>query len=472
MTENAAGESGEMPLPFALADRMAALRAAVQGVAEVDPLDLDVVGAAEVLRELGALAGRLEAVAATVLPVVEADGRWALEGWRSFASWLAMTERISLGAARKQIRLARALRDELPGTARAAVRGEITLEHAQVLTTLGATSARRREVLAAPDAMGQAGDESGAGAGPAAEERVCNESFLLEQARGLAVDQFRTLVRRWAAAADPDADARGFTGAQEREFFELSHTLDGYHVAGFLTVAHALGLQCALDAVIGVPAVGESRTRAQRRAQGLADLGRLVLDHGLAGAGGAVRPHLSVVVEHDTLVRILTDRPAANAGDDAGRAYPTVPAGAVGVDATTFRLAEFTDGQPIPRAVLATLACDSAVNRVIFGPPSAVVDVGRTERTFTGMKRRAVIARDRHCRYPGCDAPPALGEIHHVEHWGRDHGRTSVATGILLCWHHHQAVHSRGIEIHRGAAGHWAFTHRDGTELRPPLGKG
>jgi len=91
---------------------------------------------------------------------------------------------------------------------------------------------------------------------------VCNESFLLDQARDLPVDQFRTLVRRWAAAADPDADERGFARAQEREFLELSHTLDGYHLGGFRTVEHALVLQTALDAVVGGRAKDDTRTRA------------------------------------------------------------------------------------------------------------------------------------------------------------------------------------------------------------------
>jgi len=110
VTENVRHEPGETPLPRPLTDRVAALRAAVQGVAEPNPRDLEGATAAIVLHELRALTGRIDAVATTVLPVVESDGLWALEGWRTFASWLAMTERISVGTAKKQIRRGRVLR--------------------------------------------------------------------------------------------------------------------------------------------------------------------------------------------------------------------------------------------------------------------------------------------------------------------------------------------------------------------------
>ena len=114
--------------------------------------------------------------------------------------------------------------------------------------------------------------------------------------------------------------------------------------------------------------------------------------------------------------------------------------------------------------LLNRLACDSEVNRIIFGPQSQVLDVGRTERTFTGPRRTALIARDKHCRYPTCTAPPALSEGHHVRHWARDHGSTSVDNGILLCWYHHDLVHRRGIEIHR-ARDRWVFTDRHGRDI-------
>ena len=130
-------------------------------------------------------------------------------------------------------------------------------------------------------------------------------------------------------------------------------------------------------------------------------------------------------------------------------------------------MAELVGTGPIPDTVLARLVCDSAITRVVFGAQSQILNVGRAERTYSGAKRRAIIARDQHCQYPGCDAPPALSEVHHTQHWHRDHGTTDVHTGCLLCWHHHEIVHDQGIEITRHPDnGRWRFSDRHGQPLR------
>ena len=109
----------------------------------------------------------------------------------------------------------------------------------------------------------------------------------------------------------------------------------------------------------------------------------------------------------------------------------------------------FTEtGGRAPRALLRRLACDSAITRIVFGPDGAVLDVGRAQRTVSGQMRRAVIARDQHCVFPGCDQPPSRCEVHHaVTHWAHG-GNTSVANSALLCWYHHQLVDTRGITMH------------------------
>ncbi|MDM7831827.1 HNH endonuclease signature motif containing protein [Cellulomonas edaphi] len=129
-----------------------------------------------------------------------------------------------------------------------------------------------------------------------------------------------------------------------------------------------------------------------------------------------------------------------------------------------FAVAQILGAGTVPASVLARLACDSELTRVVFGARSQVIDVGRAERTFTGPRRRAVIARDQTCRYPTCTAPPALGEVHHVEHWARG-GSTDANTGILLCRYHHDVVHRSRIEIGRSPTGGWTFTARDGAML-------
>jgi hypothetical protein len=459
-------------LPPALADAARALDDALDTLLAATPRDLDGRQADALAAVLHRSSQRAQVGAARCLPVIEADGLWALDAHRSFPQWVARRLGTSVATARRTVRLGRALRDSLPLTAQAASTGAIGAEAAEVLAST-ATTDRRREALADPD-------------------HPCNEAFLVDQARVLPVDDLRTLARAWADHADPDADDRGYREADEREFLELSRLPFGYRVAGQLTVEHAQAVRAALSAVMTVPAATDQRSTTQRRAQGLADLARVVLDHGLAGTARACRPHLTVLVDHATLSalveRSLTtsrarepyrassaddsavgsadDSAAASAADSVGRTRSGAPASpAVPFTPRDLRLgARFEDGTRVPRHVLDRLACDGELNRVLFTPDGEVLEAGRTQRLFSGAKRAAIAARDGHCTYPGCTAPPAIGEAHHIHHWVRDGGRTDVDVGTLLCFHHHALVHTRDITIRRRGQT-WEFTDRRGEAL-------
>ena len=113
------------------------------------------------------------------------------------------------------------------------------------------------------------------------------------------------------------------------------------------------------------------------------------------------------------------------------------------------------------------IACDSEVTRIVFGPDSEPLDVGRAHRTVTPGQRKAVIARDRTCRGPDCHAPPRLCEVHHLIWWTRG-GVTSVENSGLFCWRCHDWIHTEDITITH-QAGTWTFTHPDGrTTIRGP----
>ena len=98
------------------------------------------------------------------------------------------------------------------------------------------------------------------------------------------------------------------------------------------------------------------------------------------------------------------------------------------------------DGQIIDVDTLRMIACDCSVTRIIFGPDSEVLDVGRKTRVWTAAQRRAIIARDRHCQGPGCRAKPRHCDIHHLDHWANG-GTTSVDGGVLLCRPCHTQEH-------------------------------
>ncbi|HSP08070.1 MAG TPA: HNH endonuclease signature motif containing protein, partial [Candidatus Dormibacteraeota bacterium] len=90
--------------------------------------------------------------------------------------------------------------------------------------------------------------------------------------------------------------------------------------------------------------------------------------------------------------------------------------------------------------------CDCSVTRVLLDSESTVIDVGRSKRVVSGPARRALNARDRHCRWPRCDRPASWSAAHHVVHWING-GSTDLDNLVLLCHRHHRMVHEGGWQL-------------------------
>ena len=93
------------------------------------------------------------------------------------------------------------------------------------------------------------------------------------------------------------------------------------------------------------------------------------------------------------------------------------------------------------------IACDTRVIPVVMGGPGEVLDVGRATRTIPPAIRRALIARDQGCVWPGCDRAPMHCDGHHIEHW-LDDGPTSLVNLALLCHSHHHRLHKYNLMLH------------------------
>ena len=99
-----------------------------------------------------------------------------------------------------------------------------------------------------------------------------------------------------------------------------------------------------------------------------------------------------------------------------------------------------TDGEHLDAGTLRRLACDADIIPAVLGGESEPLDVGRAKRLFTGGLRTAIIHRDRHCTFPGCDRPPDWCDAHHVRPWWAG-GETKLTNAALLCARHHTVVH-------------------------------
>jgi hypothetical protein len=244
-----------------------------------------------------------------------------------------------------------------------------------------------------------------------ADERLTEcEPVFLECA--LAGDQ-RSL-RRVAARFAELARADGHEPASHDGVY-LSKAYGGRSVLhGELSSLAAETVVTAIHTFTDPPSEGDERTPAARRAAALVRIAEVALAH--APEGRRSRAQVTVVVDWATLV-----------GGRVGR----------------------QDGQftgAIRPADVRRLLCDSNIARVVTGPDSLPLDVGRARRTVPAAMRRAVDVRDGGCVFPGCDRPPGWCEAHHV-HPVADGGPTKLTNLVDLCDRHHHVVHQPGWVI-------------------------
>jgi hypothetical protein len=102
------------------------------------------------------------------------------------------------------------------------------------------------------------------------------------------------------------------------------------------------------------------------------------------------------------------------------------------------------------------MACDAGAVVMRHAADGSVLDVGRKTRTIPPALRRALLARDRQCRFPGCNARRC--DAHHVRHWA-DGGPTRLDNLVLLCRRHHRAVHEEGFLVRMGPSDDATYGH-------------
>jgi hypothetical protein len=239
-----------------------------------------------------------------------------------------------------------------------------------------------------------------------------HEAQLVPELTALSVTDTAVAMQDWARRADAVVGDDPDKTLPERSL-HLSRILDGrrelsgrFDPEGGDVIATALRLAATRD-LDGEPA----RSAAQRRGDALVDVCRWYLDHQQTRRGGRHRPHLNVVAT----LRDLEHR----------------------------RQGRLIDGTILDAATVQRLFCDAGVHRVITNGRSSILDYGTTTRTVPANLFNALVIRDRHCRFPGCDRPPEWCEAHHVR-WVLDGGTTALDNLTLQCSRHHHLLHSPG----------------------------
>ena len=248
------------------------------------------------------------------------------------------------------------------------------------------------------------------------DEYQAAEERLTEIVEPLSVRDTAAALEYWRQAVDgPGTSDLHST----QRGLSLTKCMNGMRrVDGWLTPLAGETLETALDALMPPPGEDDGRTPRQRRHDALEDLARGYLDSGHAPLSGGEKPHLTVMTDLDALRGV------------AGGTHET------------------SNGDVLTVDEVRRMACDASFSRIVLGPDSEVLDIGRKTRVWTAAQRRAIVARDRTCTWHGCERPAKWADIHHIEHWA-DGGTTSVENGALLCRFHHVLTHIDDARVRR-----------------------
>jgi len=377
------------------------------------------------LRELEAqiteLAGHLNAAHYRwLLLIAEFDRR---EGWsdgstQSCAHWLNWKCGLDLGAAREKVRVAHAL-EKLPRVAAAMERGELSYSKVRALTRVACAETE--------------------------------EYFLNVALHGTAV-HVEKLVRYYRRALEAEELSRE---AQQQASRKVSYF---YDTDGSLILKARLPAELgalvvkALDAAVNDPAVegvsaeiapprdpdsamivqhfDERPSWGARRADALGRIAESYLKHGAAALNGGDRYQIVIHVDAETLH-----------DGHAGRC-------------------EFEDGPSLAGETVRRLTCDASSVTIVENEEGEPLNIGRKARVIPPAIRRALSARDRGCRFPGCPNTRYV-DAHHVEHWVKG-GETKLSNLIQLCRFHHRQVHEGKVVVERLDDGAVRFIRPDG----------
>jgi hypothetical protein len=255
----------------------------------------------------------------------------------------------------------------------------------------------------------------------------------------------RACARRAALAIDAEGEARRRREAKCTRDVWISGDVDGMSLLiARMTTEHAHALKTQIDAAgfdraYSVDArpgltIGEHRIEA---------LAAMILGgEGADGGSAPVTAHINVTIPLPMLLGLQVDLVDGQA-DLAGEG-------------------------PVPGTVIRELlqdpACAVTMRRLVTDPITGhLLDYGRKTYDVPSRLRDYIIARDRTCRFPGCNRRADLSQIDHAIPYG-DGGETNPANLGALCTRHHQLKTLAGWDITK--------TRPDGTcRWRSPNGR-
>lgn len=402
---------------------------------------------------------------------------WVDHGARTPAVWLSWAVGMSASAARDQVRVALRLR-ELDLVRAEFAAGRISYSKVRALTRVAVPEIEEQLLQWAGWATGADMERIVAGF-RTAQRGALTRASVAELLRDVALrdrgDGTSEVVFRL-----PTGDAHALYAAGDRlvDLDEADHDSDEVALdegvsddsaESYVGPAAASVDSAESDATVGA-VQPQQRPRGARMADAVLHALQAAVAAGGADTSGADRDTLVVHVDADALTMPVTGDgttdDGATGGEEAGDGQAVV-VDAVSVDTAHGRVLALS------RRMLRRMACEAAVVLVPEDADGTPMDVGRRTRRLSAALRRALLARDRSCRFPGCGARRHL-HAHHIQHWA-DQGPTDLANLVLICSFHHRYVHTHEVDIRLRAERAHEFRHPDGRRIarsRPLPGAG
>jgi Domain of unknown function (DUF222)/HNH endonuclease len=241
-----------------------------------------------------------------------------------------------------------------------------------------------------------------------------DERVLVEKAKENSPGKFFYICHHARHAADPKTYAAEQAEQVEQRRLKLSTWMDGsLLISGQLDPVGGAALLSKIVPLARKSGADDYRSPERRNADALVEL----------ASGGGSQAQIQVTSSIETLFA-LAGAPAA----------------------------EMEHSLPVSSKTIERLACDSGIARILLNSESLVIDVGRSKRVVSEPGRRALTARDGHCKWTHCERPASRSAAHHLVHWIHG-GGSDLDNLILLCHRHHWMVHEGGWQIVRGDDG-------------------
>jgi hypothetical protein len=426
-------------------------------LAGLDPTELTSAEQADCLRALERAHAQLLAARSAVLAAFTAARAFEDDAAGGPRSWLRWQTRITTAAACDAVAWTQRLAGH-PAISAALASGEVSVSWA-------------RKICWWTDRL------------PAGARGGADQILLDAAARGAGLRDLGGLAEEiHRATASPDTD--NDDGFDHRNVRLLTHFRGAGKLDGDLTPECAAALRAVLDSLSAKAGPEDVRTPSQRQHDALAAACHRLISAGLPDrAGQPTQIHLHMSLGQllgqpgagDAIADWAGHAPTAGPGAHCDASISPIVTGHVDPAELASQTREFLaeTGAPAgparPAAMAHTAARELILGRAIrllSGPaglaaqlrgallpqPAASIslplDLGRSTDTVPASLRRAITVRDKHCRFPGCDQPPAYCQAHHLTPLAQD-GPTSLENCCLVCLFHHQiAIHKWGWQLY------------------------